>query len=318
MKKIIAIGLTLVMAFAALTGCGKEPAEALSVAALNGPTGMAMVNLLDMEEKYAVSTYQSPGDVTAKFISGEADVAAVPSNLAAVLYNKTEGDVVAISPIALGMLQIVGNSIEMDQVSELKGKTIVASGQGGTPEYVLEKVLADNGLTIYEDVNVEWLANHTEVNAKLLSAEGTIAMIPEPFVSTAIASGQGAVTDLFDLNELWEEATGHELPMGVLVARKSVVEEKEDQLKTLLDDLQESVDFLNDSPEEAAKVVVEKGFIGNVEIAEAAIPGCHITLYAGKNAETGAEMLKTFNRILFELNPEAIGGKMPDEDLYYQ
>ena len=322
MKKIVALGLALILSLASLAGCSQKApenvTETINVAALNGPTGMAMVNLMDMEDKYDITTYQAPADVTAKVISGEVDVAAVPSNLAAVLYNKTEGDIVAISPIALGMLQILGNNVDIDDVGELAGKTIVASGQGGTPEYVLEKVLSDNGLTIYEDVNVEWVANHSEVNAKLLNQEGTIAMIPEPFVSTALSSGQEGVEDLFDLNELWEESTGCELPMGVLIAKKSFVQEREDDLKVLLNDLQESVDFVNDSPAEAAKVIVEKGFIGDEEIAEAAIPGCHITLYTGKTSQTGMEMLKTFNQILFDLNPASVGGKMPDEDLYYQ
>ena len=212
MKKIVALGLALILSLASLAGCSQKTpenvTETINVAALNGPTGMAMVNLMDMEDKYDITTYQAPADVTAKVISGEVDVAAVPSNLAAVLYNKTEGDIVAISPIALGMLQILGNNVDIDDVSELAGKTIVASGQGGTPEYVLEKVLSDNGLTIYEDVNVEWVAKHSEVNAKLLNQEGTIAMIPEPFVSTALSSGQEGVEDLFDLNELWEESTG--------------------------------------------------------------------------------------------------------------
>ena len=322
MKKIVALGLALILSLASLAGCSQKTpenvTETINVAALNGPTGMAMVNLMDMEDKYDITTYQAPADVTAKVISGEVDVAAVPSNLAAVLYNKTEGDIVAISPIALGMLQILGNNVDIDDVSELAGKTIVASGQGGTPEYVLEKVLSDNGLTIYEDVNVEWVANHSEVNAKLLNQEGTIAMIPEPFVSTALSSGQEGVEDLFDLNELWEGSTGCELPMGVLIAKKSFVQEREDDLKVLLNDLQESVDFVNDSPAEAAKVIVEKGFIGDEEIAEAAIPGCHITLYTGKTSQTGMEMLKTFNQILFDLDPASVGGKMPDEDLYYQ
>ena len=95
---------------------------------------------MDMEDKYAITTYQAPTDITAKIINGEVDVAAVPSNLAAVLYNKTEGDIVAVSPIALGMLQILGNNADVQEVSDLAGKTIIASGQGGTPEYVLQKV----------------------------------------------------------------------------------------------------------------------------------------------------------------------------------
>lgn len=279
---------------------------------------MAMVDLMDMEDKYAITTYQAPTDITAKIINGEVDVAAVPSNLAAVLYNKTEGDIVAVSPIALGMLQILGNNADVQEVSDLAGKTIIASGQGGTPEYVLQKVLQDNGLTIYEDVNVQWVANHSEVNTQLLSQEGTIAMIPEPFVSTALAQGQEGVTKLFDLNELWEEATGQQLPMGVLVATRSFAEERSDDLKVLLSDLQASVDYVNDSPAEAAKAIVEHGFIGDEAIAEAAIPNCHIVLYTGDNAAEGIEMLKTFNQTLYDMDPASVGGALPDENLYYQ
>ena len=323
MKKILTLGLILAMALTMFTACSSEEvpstvSQTVNIAALNGPTGMAMVDLMDMEDKYAITTYQAPTDITAKIINGEVDVAAVPSNLAAVLYNKTEGDIVAVSPIALGMLQILGNNADVQEVSDLAGKTIIASGQGGTPEYVLQKVLQDNGLTIYEDVNVQWVANHSEVNTQLLSQEGTIAMIPEPFVSTALAQGQEGVTKLFDHNELWEEATGQQLPMGVLVATRSFAEDRSDDLKVLLSDLQASVDYVNDSPAEAAKAIVEHGFIGDEAIAEAAIPNCHIVLYTGDNAAEGIEMLKTFNQTLYDMDPASVGGALPDENLYYQ
>lgn len=323
LKKTMILGLIFALAFTMFTGCSKEEdvpdsvTEVINIAALNGPTGMAAAQLTDMEDKYAITTYQAPTDITAKVVSGEVDVAAVPSNLAAVLYNKTEGEIVAVSPIVLGMLHILGNNTDIESVENLKGKTIVASGQGGTPEYVLQKILEDNGLKIYEDVNVQWLSNHSEVNTKLLSEEGTIAMVPEPFVSTALSAGKDSVEDLFDLNELWEDATGEELPMGVLIARKSFVEEREGDLKVLLSDLEKSVDFINEESDEAVALIVEKGFIGKPEIAKKAIPNCHIVLYAGDDAEKGASMLKTFNETLFEMNPASIGGKLPDEELYY-
>ena len=142
-------------------------------------------------------------------------------------------------------------------------------------------------------------------------------MIPEPFVSTALAAGKEGVAEVFDMNTLWKDATGQELPMGVLVARKAFAQEKGDDLKVLLNDLQSSVDYVNGSPAEAAQLIVEKGFIGKAEIAEAAIPNCHIVLYAGDKVAEGAEILKTFNRTLFEMNPQAVGGKLPADDLYY-
>lgn len=327
MKKIITVVLTLILTISTVAGCtGSTPdtvSEVVNMAVLNGPTGMATVNMLDMEDKYDITTYQAPTDITAKVINGEVDVAAVPSNLAAVLYNKTEGQVVALTPIAMGMLQILGSgdAASIDDISELEGKTIVASGQGGTPEYVLQKILDEAGLTIYEDVQVEWLANHSDVNTRLLSQEGTIAMLPEPFVSTALSAAEtnGAhVEDLFDLGQLWEEATGEELPMGVLIAQRSFVEDRPDDVKVLLNDLKASVDFVNDSPSEAAELIVEKGFIGDVAIAEAAIPNCGISSFTGKEgSQAGADILKAFNQTMFEMEPASIGGAIPDEDLYY-
>ncbi len=320
-KKAIAILMVLVLACSMLVGCKEDVPETVTapvnVGALNGPTGMGMVQLMDMTDKYIVSTYQAPTDVTAKIIKGELDVAAVPSNLASVLYNKTEGKIVAVSPITLGVLYILGNDVDVDDVADLKGKTIVASGQGGTPEYVLQKVLENAGLTIYEDVDVKWLANHAEVNTELLTQEDTIAMIPEPFVSTALSAGKEDVEVIFDMNQLWKDATGQELPMGVLVASKAFVTERENDLKVLLHDLQASVDFVNESPEEAAKLIVEKGFIGKEPIAKAAIPNCNIVLYTGDEAEDGKAIMKTFNQTLFEMNKASVGGALPGDELYY-
>ena len=142
-------------------------------------------------------------------------------------------------------------------------------------------------------------------------------MIPEPFVSTALAAGKDDVEVVFDMNKLWEDATGEELPMGVLVARKAFVEERENDLTVLLNDLQASVDFVNESPEEAAKLIVEKGFIGKEPIAQAAIPNCNIVLYTGDNAEEGKVILKTFNETLFEMNKASVGGVLPGDELYY-
>lgn len=324
-KSILASVLVLVLVFTMFTGCAKDAAEepetvteVIKVAALNGPTGLAMVKLMDQTDKYDVATFQSPTDVTGKVISGEVDVAAVPSNLAAVLYNKTQGQIVAVSPIALGVLYILGNDADVMEVKDLAGKTIVASGQGGTPEYALQKVLEYAGLKIYEDVQVEWLANHAEVNTKLQTQAGTIAMLPEPFVSTALSTGNATVSTIFDMNTLWAEATGEGFPMGVLIVQKSFVEERNGDLKVLLSDLADSVAFVNEATDEAAALIVEKGFIGKAEIAKAAIPGCNIVLYTGEEGtKLGASILKTFNQTLFEMAPSSVGGKVPGEDLYY-
>ena len=137
-KKLLSLLLVLLLAMSLLAGCGSQNdsgddsqetvenkvSAIVNVAALNGPTGMGMVKLMDLTDKYAVTTYQAPTDIAPKLINGEADVAALPSNMAAVLYNKTEGQIVAVSPIALGVLYMIGNNVEVTEVSDLAGKTL--------------------------------------------------------------------------------------------------------------------------------------------------------------------------------------------------
>ena len=319
MKKYLATILALMMSAFVLAGCGSETvSETVNVAVLNGPTGMGAVQLMDMTDKYNMETYEAPTDIAPKLISGEVDVAALPSNMAAVLFNKTEGNVVAVSPVALGVLYILGNDVsgEISDVADLSGKTIVASGQGGTPEYALQKILENAGLKLGEDVNVEWLASHADVNQTMLSQPGTIAMVPEPFVSAAQAASEN-VKVCFDMNSLWQEATGEEFPMGVLVATKDFVENRSGDLEILLEDWKASVEFVNTASDEAAQLIVDKGFLGDETIAKAAIPGCSIVCYTAEETAEGTEMLKAFNQVMFDMNPEAVGGSLPGDELYY-
>lgn len=321
-KLTLIISMILVISMLALAGCGSTPEEPveisapINVAVMNGPTGMGMVDLMG-NENYNIEVFQAPTDAVPKIVSGEIDVACVPSNLAAVLYNKTEGQIVCVSPMVMGVLHILGNGVEAASLEDLKGMTIVSAGQGGTPEYALQTVLKSAGLEMGTDVQVEWLASHADVNQKLLSEEGTIAMVPEPFVSAALAQGGDAVTDLFDMNTLWSEATGQDFPMGVLIARRDFVENRASDLSGMLVELKASIDDVNTASDEVAQKIVDAGFLGNPEIAKAAIPNCSLTLYTGDDLAKGTEIMKTFNETMFALTPQAVGGALPGDDLYY-
>lgn len=290
MKKILALIMSISLVFA-MTACGGMDTHEINIAALNGPTGIGMVQLMD---DYNVEVYQSPTDVAAKVLNGDCDIAALPSNMAAVLYNKTKGQVVCIGTIALGNLYIMQNG-------KAKGDTILASGEGGTPEYVLKKVMPN--------AKVKWLASHADVVQEFLKTDGALAMLPEPFVTMAMAKGEN-VKVVTDLNEEWNNAVGTDLPMGVLVATKEFAEEHSKDIARFLEAYQKSVDFVNDA-ENSAQLVTEKGFFPDEKLAEKAIPGCKITL------NTDEKILDSFYKELFKLNPKSIGGKLPDEEFYY-
>ncbi len=319
MKKNIWAGVFVLIFLTSslLTGCtsDQEPklTEPIKIGSLNGPTGIGMVKLMEAPDKYLVSTYQSPDEVLGKIVSGELEVAAVPSNLAAVLYNKLDGGVVLLGVNTLGTLYLVENGNSVKSIKDLKGKTIVASGKGASPEFILNQLLSVSGMDPKKDIKINWLMNHTDVATTLMAKEGTIAMLPQPFV-TIVTEKNPKVKVALDLNAEWQNAMGMTLPMGVLIAQKSFIDVRGDDLEIFLKDYAESVNFVNSDPAAAAKLVSKYGIIADALIAEKAIPKCNIVFIPAQEAKTD---LTNFYGIIGTLDVKSIGGKIPDEAFYY-
>lgn len=337
-KRFLAVALVLIVALGTLAGCaGQDDADAegdaaqqeatvsqvIKIAALNGPTGMGMAPLVGETDKYDITVYQAPDEALAKVLKGEVDVAAVPSNVAAVLFNKTEGAVQAAAIQTGGILYLMENPAEgqeavagtsAEDLAALKGRTIYGSGQGGVPEYVLRQLLTNAGLDPDKDVNIQWLSSHSDAASSMMTEPGSVGLIPEPFVTTIKAKNENLVT-IFDLNALWKEAYNDNLPMGVMVVQKSFMEERAADWEVLKADMEEAVAWINDNPAEAAPVIVEVGIGSDAAVVEQAIPNSNICFI------TGAEMksaLENLYGILAELQPTAIGGALPDEGFYVQ
>src|SRR5665647_1156809 len=222
MKKraLISVLILLLIMTGILTGCAPKAEELLTapvkIGSLNGPTGIGMVKLLEAPDKYQVTLYQSPDEVVGKIVSGEVDVAAVPSNLAAVLYNKLEGDIVLIGVNTLGVLYIVENGEAVTDISALKGKTIVASGKGGTPEFILNQLLVNAGLDPQKDLtiflkdyaaSVDFVNSDAKASASLVSEYGIISdvLIAEkaiPQCNIVFISAQDGKADLVSFYEI--------------------------------------------------------------------------------------------------------------------
>ncbi|MBQ5992450.1 MAG: ABC transporter substrate-binding protein [Clostridia bacterium] len=316
MKKTIVICLALILTFSMLA-CAKtqqnaeQPAEPVRVAALAGPTGMGLAYMMqDMQDRYTVELFTAPDQVTAKIVNGEVDIAAVPINLASVLYKKTEGKVNVIAINTLGVLYVLENGNSINSVSDLAGKTIWSTGEGSTPEYILNYLLAANGLT--DSVKVEYIADNAELIAKLADGSAEVALLPEPHVSIATAQN-GNVRVALKVNDLWSEKNDTQLVQGVYIVRSDYLASNKTQVDAFLKDAADSAKKVV-SEEDAAAVVVAQGIIGKEPIAKRAIPNCNITLV------TGAEMKASVSamlKVLFDANPKSIGGAMPNDDFYY-
>ena len=288
--------------------------NAINVGALKGPTAMGMAQLLE-DETYNVSIVASPDEMVPMIVQGQVDIAAIPANLSSVLYQKTEKQIKVLAANTLGVLYLVENGDTIQSIEDVKGKTIYASGKGATPEYALESVLTAHGIEPGKDVTVEFKSEHAEVVAALAADQTAVGLLPQPFVTTAQMKNENLRVAL-DLNELWESGMtdGSRLVTGVVVVRTEFLENHPQEVEAFMAAYEQSVTFVNSETEAAAEIIGAHDIV-TAEVAKQAIPDCSIVFITGEELET---MLSGYLNILFEQNPQTVGGAVPDEAFYYE
>jgi NitT/TauT family transport system substrate-binding protein len=337
--KRTAAALAAALLVATLAACGTTPSDptpsnspsatapvapvTVNIASLKGPTTMGLVKLMDdaakgvAAEDYQVSIHGTADEIVPQIVQGNLDIALVPANLAAVLYNKTKGTDAAIQVMAintLGVLYVVESGDTIHSIADLEGRTIYSTGKGASPEYVLNYLLTENGLTPGVDVTVEFKSEATEVTAALAAEPGAIGVLPQPYV-TIVKAKDPAVRTALDLTEEWAKVNSDsELVTGVVVIRTAFAKEHPDAVAQFVADYLVSTEFTNDQPAEAAPLIVAAGIVPTPEIAVAAIPFCNIVDI------TGAEMKTTLSgylSVLFGADPASVGGSLPGDDFYF-
>lgn len=331
MKKTVSIILVLVMLFA-LASCGKTSTPApetqnkteeykavdINVATLAGPTGIGMVKLMDEQKNgkaannYNFSLCSDPAnEVVPGVVSGNFQIASVPVNLAAALYNKTQGNIKILAVNTAGVLYILENGKQINSIADLAGKTVYATGLGSTPEYILSYLLEKNGLT--DKVKVEYEASHDELAAKAASGKVNIAMLPEPKVTAALTQNSDLRVAL-NLTKEFESVTDLTLIQGCVIARKDFCEHNPEAVEKFLQEYKASIDYAVNNVEETATLCEAFSIIPKAAMAKKAIPNCNIVFI------TGEDMKKSVSanlQIFFDADPKSVGGKMPADDFYY-
>ena len=323
MKKIVSLLLALVLALslAACAATQAKPYESVNIrlSGLKGPTSMGMAKLLDDAENgrtantYTFTMAPSAGELTPQLIKGELDILAVPVNVASILYNQTQGAVQLLAASTLGVLYITEKGGEtVTDVRSLAGKTLYATGKGATPEYALTYLLAQNGLTLGEDVTVEWKSEPSEIVALMAQEEHAIAMLPQPFVTVAQGKLEGLRVAL-DLSAQWDAlGLDSRLITAGLLVRKAFADEHPEAVAKFLKEYAASTDYANSNPAETAALVEKLGIV-NAAVAEKALPKCNLVCITGAEMKTA---VSGYLQTLYDLKPEAVGGAMPDDGFY--
>ena len=294
------------------------PYQTIRLGLLNGPTGMGAAKLLaDSDAAFAQAeegTYDTTEgtffhyeltlgsdpftDIVPKLNNGELDIAAVPTNLAATLYNKA-GSIRLLALNTLGVLHILENGDTVHSMADLGGKTIYSINQGTNTEYVLNYLLEESGLTPGEDVTIEWKTSE-EVTALMASGGIDLCMLPVP--------------DAIDLNDVWQEVgAAGTFTMGCVVARSDFVEEHPEAVDAFLTEYAASIAYVNEHPEEAAALIEQYGIVPKAAVAKAAIPQANMVCLTGDELKG----ISDYYEVLYAADPTSIGGAIPDDNFYY-
>lgn len=292
----------------------------IRIAALKGPTAIGMVKQMeDAANGVTTNNYQytiagTADEITTGLVKGDFDIAAVPCNMAAVLYNKTEGKIKLAGINTLGVLYVIETGETIQSVADLKGKTIYSTGLGTTPQYTLNYILTANGIDPEKDVTIVYKTEPTEVAAMLAEADNAIAMLPQPYVTSVMMTNE-KVRIALDVAKEWEAVStdNSSVVTGVVVVRNDFLEKNKAAFDAFMTEYKASTDYVNANVQEAANLL-EKFDIFKAAVAKNAIPYCNITMLQGDDMKT---KVNGYLAALFQQNPKAVGGKLPEEDFYY-
>ena len=279
-------------------------ADPVRIAGLKGPTTMGLVNLLPMQEA---------DEIVPLLTKGELDMAAIPANLAATLYQKTEGAIQVMAVNTLGVLYVVEKGATVQSVADLAGRTILSTGKGTTPEYVLRYILTQNGIDPDQDVTIEFYSEAAEVTAQMAVAEDAIAVLPQPYVTSA-SMQDDTLRVALDLTAEWEKVCDTQLITGVTVVRTAYAEEHPDVVAAFLEDYAASAEAAGADLDGTAALCEEQGVVAKAAIAKAALPACNIVCITGEEMKAD---VAGYAQVLYDADPAAVGGAMPDDGFYW-
>ena len=292
-------------------------AEPINIMVLNGTTGFGMAKLInDVSSGNAVLNYNisvetDASNITAALINGTVDIAALPTNAASVVYNKTEGAVQVLALNTAGVLYLVANSESesISSLSDLEGKTVYAPAQN--PSFIFSAICQKAGVNVTVDTSY---AQPADLRTAVAAGEVALAVLPEPMVTMACAANDKLAVSL-DLTAEWAAAFGSDsLIQGCVVVRREFAETHAAELAVFLQEYEASIDYLSAEPASAAEMIVAAEIFANAGVAQKAIPNCNIIFVAGADM---AAQLDPFLETMFEVAPASIGGAVPADDFYY-
>ncbi|MBQ7336370.1 MAG: ABC transporter substrate-binding protein [Clostridia bacterium] len=322
MKKLLSFLLVAVLLASVLLSCSPAKPETINIYTLNGTTGFGIAKLMNDNKEtndYTITVQSDASVVTSALINGDIDIAMLPTNAAATVYNRTEGGVKILAVNTLGCLYLLTkDGVTVSSFADLEGKTVYVPAQN--PTFIFTDLCKKNGLIPGEDITIDSTSYAQAANLRDALANGSvdIAVLPEPMVTIAISQAKQnslTITNALDLTAEWDKVNEPgSLVQGCVVVRTAFLEAYPQAVEDFLKAYENSIEYLSTNTADAAQMIVDNGIFTNATVAGKAIPKCNICYLDGKDMKSAME---TYLSVLYSIQPTSIGGKVPDENFYY-
>ncbi len=299
----------------------KEKNEILT-ATLKGPSAMAMIYMIENKPalgnqfKTVFEIKNEPNQVKAMIMKGIPDFAVVPTTMAALLYNMGQEYLLAAIPV-WGTLYIFGSDTSIHSWNDLKGKRVSLMAKGNTPDVLFRYLAKANGINPEKDLRLDYsFPGHIELANAIASGISDLGVISEPMVSL-VQQNNPLVRPLIDLNMEWEKQFGDSIPFAQtsLLVKKEFLHKYPQFVEEYLAKIEESIIWVNKYPNEAAALIRKYGILPDSGLAVLSIPRCNIKFASATQEKYG---IQEYLKVFYTFNPLIIGGKLPDEEFYYE
>jgi NitT/TauT family transport system substrate-binding protein len=323
----------LVGAAALLTGL---PGSALAATGrlpklvLAGPPAMVSAPLIHMLESSALvdiadsvefHTWKDPDQLRVLALGGKADFVAMPTNVAANLYNRGVG-LKLLNVSVWGSLWLVSRDKNAKTLADFRGREIAMPFRADMPDIVFGLLAEKQGLDVKKDFQLRYVASPLDAMQLLVSRRVDHALLSEPAVSMALRKTHSfpvslVAPDLYrsaNLQQEWGRLFQREarIPQAGIAAIGQAVHDEKLQARVMAA-YEQSLLWCQKNPLKCGEMVARR--IEQLS-PEAVADSLAVSQTRHVTATVAKPELEFFFAQLHAKNPALVGGKLPADGFY--
>ena len=271
---------------------------------LNGPTGIGGLKMMKNYNKITINTVNAPNNMLSLIVKGEADIAAIPANMAAIIFNR-QLDYKVIAVISETKLFIVSANNKIQTINDIKNNTVYCGTKLAAPDLMLQYLISKEQIP---NVNINYSLSNPDLSKAVASKNADIAILPEPFVSSAMLENK----DVHIVVEMSKYIDDY--PVAVLIAKNYFINHNKMLVKEILNEYKKSTDYIINNKEEMKNLIKERNMIINAEAAYYGLNRMGLVFYDGEKMKFA---LNSYYNFLYNFDKKLIGGKIPNDNFYY-